>query len=200
MDWKIMGKIFILMGKSASGKDSIFAKLRKEFPRFQTIIPYTTRPKREDETDGENYHFTDIATLNRYRKEGKLVEMRTYHTVLGDWYYATVNDENMDLGSSHYFVIGTLESYLNMREYFKEDAVVPLYLEVEEGTRLTRALEREKRQSHPKYAEMCRRFLADEEDFSEEKLAAAKISLRFQNENMEDCVREIIKEINAKTQ
>ena len=39
--------------------------------------------------------------------------------------------------------------------------MVPLYVEVDDGLRLSRALERERKQTEPKYAEMCRRFLAD---------------------------------------
>lgn len=195
-----MGKIFTLMGKSSSGKDSIYAKLRENFPDFKTMLQYTTRPKRESEIDKVDYHFTDIKTLYRYQQEGRLVEMRTYKTVFGDWHYATVNDETMDVAFHHYFVIGTLESFVKLREYFGEKVVVPLYIEVETGERLTRALEREKMQSCPKYAELCRRFLADEEDFSEEKLEAAGIVKRFQNIDLDDCVKDIIREIHAKTQ
>lgn len=195
-----MGKIFILLGKSASGKDSLYARLREEFPEFQTMVSYTTRPMREGEVDGVDYHFIDMQQLLHYQNTGKIVEMRTYHTVFGDWHYATVNDETVDLKKYHYFLIGTLESFLRMEAYYGKDVVVPLYIEVETGLRLERALKREKMQSNPKYAEMCRRFLADEEDFSEEKLAAAGISTRFQNNEMDVCVREMVKEIHAKTQ
>ena len=50
---------------------------------------------------------------------------------------------------------------------------------------------RERQQSEPKYSEMCRRFLADQEDFSEENLENAGIMKRFQNNNMEECIQEI---------
>ena len=50
---------------------------------------------------------------------------------------------------------------------------------------------RERQQSEPKYSEMCRRFLADQEDFSEENLENAGIIRRFQNNNMEECIQEI---------
>lgn len=57
-------------------------------------------------------------------------------------------------------MIGTLESYYGMREYFGEEQLIPIYIEVEDGLRLERALCRERQQKEPKYAEMCRRFLA----------------------------------------
>lgn len=39
---------------------------------------------------------------------------------------------------------------------------------------------------------MCRRFLADEEDFSEEKLKAAGITKKFVNNDLQECLREIM--------
>lgn len=52
-----------------------------------------------------------------------------------------------------------------MKEYYGEETVCPIYIQVEDGERLQRALIREKQQENPRYAEMCRRFLADQEDF-----------------------------------
>ena len=57
------------------------------------------------------------------------------------------------------------------------------------------ALAREREQREPKYAEMCRRFLADEKDFSEENLARLGIRKRFSNRDKEKCLDEIIGEI-----
>ena len=71
------------------------------------------------------------------------------------------------------------------------DKVCPVYVEVDDGLRLQRALDRERAQDQPKYAEMCRRFLADAEDFSEENLKRAGIVRRFENLKMEKCLSEI---------
>ena len=88
-------------------------------------------------------------------------------------------------------MIGTLESYLALRAYYGADTVVPVYLEAEDGERLQRALDRERAEKAPKYRELCRRFLADCEDFSEEKIAEAGITRRFQNDDLQRCKREI---------
>ena len=69
--------------------------------------------------------------------------------------------------------------------------MLPVMLELEDGIRLQRALDREKLQAEPKYAEMCRRFLADSEDFSEEKIAEADIEKRFCNVELNRCLDEI---------
>ena len=186
-----MGKICYIMGKSSSGKDTIFKKLKEMLPQFRTIILYTTRPIRAGETDGVEYYFTDEAKLESLEKQGAVIEMRAYHTKCGVWKYFTADDGQIDLEKYDYIVIGTLQSYEEMRRYFGKDRLVPVYIEVEDGERLSRALMRERQQSEPKYSEMCRRFLADQEDFSEENLENAGIMRRFQNNNMEECIQEI---------
>jgi guanylate kinase len=156
---------------------------------------HTTRPIREGETDGVEYFLDTEKTLEEYRQKGMIIEERVYHTVHGDWYYYTVSDGQIDLTCCHYLVIGTLESYLKIKQYYGADAVVPVYLWVDDGIRLERALLRERTQEVPKYAEMCRRYLADEADFSEEKLQDAGISRRFHNQNVDQTVEEIIRYI-----
>lgn len=180
-----MGKIFYLMGKSSSGKDTIYKELLQGFPKMKRIVLYTTRPRREGECDGVEYFFTDEEKLQQFRKQGQLIEERSYHTQYGVWSYFTADDGQINLRQEDYLVIGTLESYRAMKEYFGAESLVPLYIEVEDGLRLTRALEREKRQSQPRYDELCRRFLADSKDFSEENLRAAGIEKRFQNVDLE---------------
>ena len=193
-----MGKIFYIMGKSASGKDRIYSLLaaHKEL-NLKTLVLYTTRPMRAGEVDGKNYYFTDDKKLKEFRRKGCLIEARAYHTVHGIWTYFTADDGQIELWQYDYLVIGTIESYYALKEYFGDDVMVPLYIEVEDGLRLSRALERERAQTKPQYAELCRRFLADAEDFSEENLERAGIKRRFQNIDKETCMEEILREINV---
>lgn len=188
-----MGKICYIMGKSSSGKDTVFKELKERLTELKTIILYTTRPIRAGETDGVEYHFTDEAGLKQMDEEGRVIEMRAYNTKHGIWKYFTADDGEIDLENSNYIVIGTLESYTAMRNYFGADTLIPVYVEVEDGLRLSRALGRERKQSEPKYAELCRRFLADQEDFSEENLEKAGIKRRFINDELEKCLEEIKK-------
>ena len=179
---KRMGRIFYIMGKSSSGKDTIYSRLLrdKEFG-LKNVLLYTTRPVRQGEADGREYHFVDEERFRQFMDEGKVIEYRTYETVHGPWTYFTADDGQVDLKARSYLAIGTLESYENMKRYFGEENVCPIYVEVEDGERLKRALAREELQEKPRYAEMCRRFLADTEDFSEENLERAGIKRRFQN-------------------
>ena len=187
-----MGKIYCIVGKSSTGKDTIYKSLlENEELKLKRIVPYTTRPIREGEREGVEYHFTDVSTLELLQKEKKIIEHRAYQTVYGIWNYFTVKDEQINLEKNSYLVIGTLESFQMTMEYFGADKVVPIYIALEDGERLTRALNREKNQKEPKYEEMCRRFLADCRDFSEEKLKEAGIVKIFYNNDLQMCLKEI---------
>ena len=188
-----MGKIFCVIGKSATGKDTVYERLLedKKLP-VKRLIPYTTRPIREGETEGETYHFCTEEMVKSLEEQGKIIEMRAYNTVYGVWKYFTVDDDQIDLEKHNYMLIGTIEMYVQIRDYYGEDKVLPIYIEVEDGERLIRAISRERTQSVPKYEEMCRRFLADQKDFSEDKIKEAGIKKRFENIELEGTI-DIIK-------
>lgn len=192
-----MSKLFCIMGKSASGKDTIFKRLVQDRALdLKTVVSYTTRPRRDGEREGVEYHFVSPQMLKELREAGRVIECRDYHTVHGLWSYFMVDDGQIDFsGSRDSIIIGTLESYQKIREFFGKEHVIPIYVHVEDGLRLSRALEREKQQAVPGYAEMCRRFLADTEDFSEEKLRACEICRIYENLDMEICLEEIRKDI-----
>lgn len=188
----VMGKLFYIMGKSASGKDTLYRILAGDQNLgLKLVVPYTTRPIRQGEREGEAYHFVDKSRLDEMTAQGRVIEARCYHTVHGDWYYFTADDGQIDLSGNDYLMIGTLESYEKTREYLGKEKVVPVYVEVEDGERLQRALNRERIQKEPKYQEMCRRFLADAGDFSDEQLERLEISRRFRNDTMEKCLAKI---------
>lgn len=189
-----MAEIAFIMGKSASGKDKIYKALcEDEELNLRTITMYTTRPMRSGETDGVEYHFVDDAVACELNDAGKIIEMRCYDTVYGVWKYFTVDDGQVNLNSGdRYIVIGTLEAYNAFCRYYGNEHIMPIYIEVDDGIRLERALKREKKQEIPRYEEMCRRFLADAKDFSEENITNCHITKRFfNNTELEDCINEV---------
>lgn len=187
-----MGKIIFLMGKSSTGKDTVFKELLRDSRLgLRAVVPYTTRPIRAGETEGVEYHFTDEETFQRLREEGHVIEDRVYHTVNGPWRYFTVDDGQIDRENGDYIMIGTLESYRRLRDYFGAVHLLPVLIELDDGARLQRALNRERKQERPGYEEMCRRFLADSEDFGEDKIAEASIDRRFVNNDLWQCLDEI---------
>ena len=103
-----MGKIFVVMGKTSSGKDTVYKRVLDSLGESEgcaapkTVVIYTTRPMRPGEQNGVEYFFATEQELQKLREEGKVIEERCFHTVHGPWYYFTVNDGQIDLENHSY--------------------------------------------------------------------------------------------------
>ena len=180
--------IYYLIGKSCSGKDTIYKALLEKYKgKLKSLALYTTRPIRSNEREGQEYHFVDERAYEDYKAQGRILEERSYNTVHGLWRYFTLWDEQLR-GDEDILMIGVLSSFVAVRDALGQDMVKPIYIELDDGIRLKRALEREMRQEEPKYRELCRRYLADDEDFSQDKIKAAGIEKKFYNDDLEDCI------------
>lgn len=188
-----MGKIFCIIGKSSSGKDTIFKKLIADKKmNLKPVISYTTRPIRRNEMNGVEYYFIDDERLGEYQQAGLIIEKREYETINGKWSYCTVDDGQIDFKKQgSYLLIVTLEAYKSLQSYFGPNDIIPLYIAVNDGIRLERALKRERRQRTPNYDELCRRFLADSCDFNIGKLKDCGIMKQYRNEYLHQCLQRI---------
>lgn len=164
-----MSKIFCLVGKSSSGKDTFYKEiLRENFPDLIPVIPYTTRPMRSNEVDGVNYHFVSNEQMDIYEKKEMIVEKRAYQTMQGIWNYFTLKFDVKE--NKNYIMITTLAGAKALSDYYGSNVRL-IYLHTDDKTRLLRCIDRESRQKTPNYSEVCRRFIADQIDFSEDNLA-----------------------------
>lgn len=187
-----MGKIFYILGKSSTGKDTIYKRICEDNTlSLNTIVLYTTRPIREGEEQGVTYNFVTEEEYEAIKKKGKIIEERSYNTMHGLWRYFTVSDKQLEMDNNSYIMIGVLSSFVSIRDYYGKENVIPIYIEVDDGIRLERALKREMKPENRKFTELCRRYLADSEDFSEDKIMAAGIEKRFENIDLEDCIKEV---------
>lgn len=203
-----MSNFIYIMGKSASGKDTIYKKLQENI-KINIYIPYTTRPQREGEQQGKDYNFITNQEFRKFQNQNKVMEYRSYNTIKANgekdiWTYATIDDEQWKAQGS-FMSIGTLESYTNILKYLKEHPeknlnMVPVYIYIDEIERRKRALEREKKEQNPNIKEMERRLKADNIDFSEEKLKQAQITEAetFENYDLQICVNKILDYIKTK--
>lgn len=186
---KNKGEIFCLMGKSASGKDTVYKELLK-VAHIKPVVSYTTRPMRDGEVDGKEYFF--ITEKQLIEMQDKLIEKRDYYTTKGHWVYATVDDGQFDK-SSDMLLITAPDQFKAIQKYFGKDRVKQIYVTIDDGVRLQRSLCREMAQTNPNYSEMCRRFLADEQDFKN-----VDKTMSFENDDLYKCIANIISKTNIK--
>lgn len=145
-----------LIGPSASGKTTLQEEL--ETRGFERIISYTTRPPREGEQDGVDYHFITDREFTDAFVGRELAAVRSYHTVFGVWRYAFAwSDLNRAVNSCA--VIdpkGYSEIYNEVSNPFG------IYMDIPADVRKARLL---MRGDHP--SEIDRRLEADAEDFAD---------------------------------
>ena len=190
-----MKLLIYILGKSASGKDTIFNIISDRF-NIKKLVIYTTRPIRVGEVDGVTYNFVDDKFIQEI-PDNKIIEVRTYHTVLGDWKYFTLEDEQF-FNNDVIIGIGTLESMNKLYEKFGKDKIMPIYIEVPDDVRLKRAMMRESLSNRPNYDEVARRFEADNIDFAEDKLKVLGIEKKYKNIDLDTCIDDICNDIRRK--
>ena len=196
-----MGKLFCLLGKSGVGKDTLFKHIIED-PKLggalSTVVPYTTRPQRKDETCGVHYHFVSEAFMDELERRGEIIEKRQYMTVHGIWHYFTAAFELPPVGD--FITITTPHGSKKLAEKIGGEKMVIIHLTADDKTRLERSILRESGQKEPNYAEVCRRYLADEQDFKDADfsgLAAFEIDASRSEEDSFAAFKEIFSRYNT---
>lgn len=140
----------ILVAPGASGKDYLARYLVNR--GIRKAVTYTTRPKRDGEVNGVDYHFISVSQFEKMISEGKFYE---YEIFKKDWYYGSTVE---DWDKCHLF-IKTVGGVQQIQESDRDDCFV-VYLDIPEEVRYQRLLERNDQDDHLK-----RRMLADKKDF-----------------------------------
>lgn len=194
-----MSFIYAVTGRSSTGKDSICKRLLEIDDSLVSLVPYTTRPMREGETDGREYYFRNEEFYQSELANGRIIEERHYDTINGLWRYFTVNDnqlQNIPVNKD-IVVVASLYQVKLYQDYFGKDVVIPVYIDLDDYILLSRSLQREKRNPTPNIVELCRRFISDKNDFSEELKKEVGVNKVFWNNgDLRDTVFEIQKYIN----
>ena len=157
-DKQVKYQILAFMGKSGSGRDFTANYLWEKAPyKFHKVVSCTTRPPRDNEVDGKDYHFIDVGSFAGHVLDGSMLEATCYNN---DWYYGTCADY---LNSNKINVAVLNPEGIRRLSENKNVELKVYYVDVfDDKQRLIRILTRERL---PDCHEVCRRFLADEEMF-----------------------------------
>ncbi len=148
-------KIVAIMGKSASGKDTILnALLNHSNGNLHQIVSCTTRPPREGEVDGFDYNFITNEQMAELIFNGRMIEC----CVFNEWGYGTCED---DLNPNKINVGVYNPEGVEILKDSGHDILV-VYCVCNDKLRLMRSLQREQR---PNVSEIVRRYSTDEKDF-----------------------------------
>lgn len=146
--------IFCLIGQSASGKSTVERQIESlGYPR---IISYTTRPMREKEKDGVDYHFINYPTFAELNESGFFVERAKYR----DWHYG-LSLEGIDYLNKNYIVVVTIHGYEELVRVAGQESVIGIHIKVDERERIIRQLNR-----GDDVDEVIRRIHTDRDDFA----------------------------------
>ena len=167
--------ITILCGKSASGKDTTLNKMLElsntnnpSFLKVEPLISTTSRPMRDGETNGKEYHFVSREEFEKRLADGKFIEHRTYNTLVNNvpdtWYYGMEKQE-IDK-DKNYIVILDLEGAEAFQRAYGKDNTFTIFIDVCDAVRTQRAMMRGSFDE----TEWNRRLADDDIKFSEENV------------------------------
>ena len=153
-------KLIAIIGRSASGKDFLFRHTLKNNPNLNPVIHYTTRPRRDGEVDGKDYFFVTETEFQRKEDNYEFFSITSFR----DWRYG-VDSNSFDSNKVNIGIFNPFE-ISQLYGFFKDKfQLIIIETQAEEQARYNRSLERLSPFDEEGLKELCRRNLADEEDF-----------------------------------
>lgn len=150
-------RIIAFMGEAGSGKDTIVKAIMSKYPdMYHEIVSCTTRPPREGEQNGINYHFLNIDEFTNRLLNNDMLEA----TQFNGWFYGTslssLSEDKVNIGVFNPAgVRSIMDENIDLKVY---------YVRASDKERLLRQLNRE---INPNVEEILRRAAADKKDFSD---------------------------------
>ena len=175
----------ILIGKTASGKDTILNNLVTRHG-YKKIITYTTRPMRDGEKQDITYHFVSENDFKQKIKNGFFAEWKTYNTEFGVWYYGTAI-EDLANAKDNNIIILTPNGYREIANKLL-NTHISIYVYANNSTIKNRLI---KRGDNPKEAE--RRLLHDNEDFKGLENEITKIVYNNEGISIDEVVSKVLR-------
>lgn len=179
----------IILGKTASGKDTIVNKLVKDYG-YKKIITYTTRDMRKGEKQDVTYHFISEDEFRQKIDKGFFAEYKTYNTEFGEWYYGSAL-EDLNNADDKTVIILTPQGYKDVKDKLSNKNITTFYIYADNETLKKRLVNRG---DDPK--EAARRIKHDNVDFKHIEREVDSVIYNKEGTNINDIVSDIISALN----
>ena len=181
--------MIILLGKTASGKDTILNRLAENYS-YKKLITYTTRPMRKGEIQDKTYHFVSDEEFLKKKEEGFFLECNEFNTADGIWRYGSAKGDYLNAADDTIIIL-TPSGLSALKVYIARQKVdidiIALYIYANNNT-----IEKRLKKRGDKKEEADRRIKADNVDFDGVQNVVDRI---FYNNNTND-LNEVVKKIH----
>lgn len=187
-------KLIAIIGKSGSGKNTILNRFTeipyaeipystpmlttKEIDKFKQkyhiVVPFTTRPMRQGEVEGVDYHFLDDDNIGELIEDGSVAQVEDFRGWLYGTLWSELKEDKLNIGIFNPRAVEHLADYVDLD-------ITTVYITAPDKDRLLRQLQRE---DNPDVKEIVRRYGTDEEDFTESELEFLPNMVRINNPNI----------------
>lgn len=160
-----MKKIIVLLGASATGKDTVVKHISEKYS-IPIAVSYTTRPMRSNETQGVEYYFISDDEMHEKFKNGEVIEHTSYYIQSEDVSYTYANVTSEFEKGDYILTILNPHGLYQFNESLYKDNLVSIMLNCDDRVRLVRSLNRDE---NVNVNEVLDRFRRDELDFVERR-------------------------------
>lgn len=186
----------IIIGATCSGKTKIVDELVKR--GYNKIVTYTTRPKRDGEVDGKDYHFVSEDYFLSKVRNNFFAEYKEYDTAFGKWYYG-VSYDSIENSTEKDIIILTPSGVTDLKQRFSSDKMNILYVYANQKTIKKRSEKRGEYKGEKKL-EAIRRLEQDRIDFKNAELLADRIFYNNFDTDLNEVVDKIVTYLEEKNE
>jgi len=184
----IANKIIVICGFSSSGKDSLTKYISENY-NYKTVISYTSRNMRENESEGNPYYFISKEQFISMIENNEFIECRKYNTLVNNvedvWYYG-VHKNSINLDKYSYIVVLDILGLIEFKKYYNKN-VLSFFIDVDDLERKSRCINRNSFDE----TEWNRRLKDDNTQFTKE-IIEKEVDHIVPNYDFKLCANEII--------